>query len=294
VNQGGGSKPRSLIRAAFLTAVLIGGPAVVAQAEEPEEAAPEVSEPGGEPASAAPEAAPPAKAGEQPVQPGEWLPGKFSSAVALTSNYMSRGITQTDNDPAIQGSIEYTLETGLLGTSAYLRGFGSNAKLRGDTDTSTVELDALFGIRGEIGETGLSWDLGGAYYSYPGAARRDNFDYWEIPLILTYKATDWVQLQLSNYYTPEYQFDTGTGNYTSGLVTFDIPNSYVGLKAFAGAGYQYIDKAASGTDWTLGTTVSIKGVDFTVAYVDTNYHARACGGNNQCDAKAIFTVGASF
>jgi uncharacterized protein (TIGR02001 family) len=129
-----------------------------------------------------PETTPPAKAGD-PVQPGEWLPGKFSSAVALTSNYMSRGITQTDNDPAIQGSIEYGIETGLLGTSAYLRGFGSNAKLRGDTDTSTVELDALFGIRGDIGDTGLSWDLGGAYYSYPGTRSADHFDYWEIPLV---------------------------------------------------------------------------------------------------------------
>jgi hypothetical protein len=43
-----------------------------------------------------------------------------------------------------------------------------------------------------------------------------------------------------------------------------------------------------------GTILSIKGIDFTVAYVDTNYHARQCGGNNQCDAKAIFTVGAQF
>jgi uncharacterized protein (TIGR02001 family) len=294
VNQGGGSKPRSLIRAAFLTAVLIGGPAVVAQAEEPEEAAPEVSEPGGEPASAAPEAAPPAKAGEQPVQPGEWLPGKFSSAVALTSNYMSRGITQTDNDPAIQGSIEYTLETGLLGTSAYLRGFGSNAKLRGDTDTSTVELDALFGIRGDIGDTGLSWDLGGAYYSYPGTRSADHFDYWEIPLILTYKATDWLTLQFSNYYSPDYQFSTGHANYSSGLITVKMPVYVVGWQLFGGTGYQYIAEAADGTDWTLGTILSIKGIDFTVAYVDTNYHARQCGGNNQCDAKAIFTVGAQF
>jgi hypothetical protein len=139
----------------------------------------------------------------------------------------------------------------------------------------------------------LSWDLGGAYYSYPGVARRDNFNYWEIPLILTYMATDWLELQLSNYCAPEYQFKTGTGNYTNGLVAFNIPDTYIGLKTFAGVGYQYIDEAASGTDWTLGT-LTIKGVDFTVAYVDTNYHARACGGNNQCEAKAIFTVGAEF
>ena len=227
-------------------------------------------------------------------QPGDWLPGKFSSVVALTSNYLSRGITQTDNNPAIQGSIEYAIETGVLGTSAYIRGFGSNTKLAGDTDTAHVEIDALFGLRGDIGDTGLSWDLGGAYYSYPDAARPDNFDYWEIPLLLVYKANDWLQVEVNNYATPEYQFNTGIGNYTSALLTFTIPNDYVGLKAFGGAGYQYVENAPSGTDWTLGTTVTVKGIDFTVAYVDTNYHARACGGNNQCDAKAVFTVGAEF
>ena len=226
--------------------------------------------------------------------PGDWLPGTFSGSVDFTSNYMYRGITLTDNDPAIQGTLEYALETGVLGTSVYLGTFGSNTKLAGETETAHVEIDALFGIRGDIGETGLSWDLGGVYYAYPGVTRRDNFNYWEIPLILTYEATDWLEVEVANYYTPEYQFNTGTANYTSALLTFTIPNAYVGLKAFGGTGYQYVDKSTSGTDWTIGTTVSIKGLDFTVAYVDTNYHARECGGNNQCDAKAIFTVGAEF
>ena len=103
-------------------------------------------------------------------------------------------------------------------------------------------------------------------------------------------------MQVSNWATPEYQFNTGAANYTNGLLTVTVPNAYVGLKAFAGVGYQYVDKLPSGTDWTLGITATIKGVDFTVAYTDTNYRhrAEACGGNNLCDAKAVFTVGAAF
>jgi uncharacterized protein (TIGR02001 family) len=255
------------------------------EVEAPGEAAgPEEAEPATEAAS--PEAA------EQ--KPGEWLPGKFSATVALTSNYIDRGISDTDNDPAIQGTLQYALETGLLGTSVYVSTFGSNVKMVADRSTAHLELDAFFGVRGEIGETGLKWDLGGAYYSYPGTSHRDNFNYWEIPLILTHDPLDLLEVQLSNWAAPEYQFNGGIGNYTNGLVTLTIPNSYVGLKTFGSVGYQYIEKAPSGTDWTLGTTVSIKGVDFTVAYTDTNYHARACGGNNQCDAKVVFTVGAQF
>jgi uncharacterized protein (TIGR02001 family) len=229
-------------------------------------------------------------------KPGDWLPGTFSGTVAFTSNYVSRGISNTDNDPAVQGYLEYALETGFLGTSVYISTFGSNAKLVGDRSTSHLELDAFFGVRGEIGKTGVEWDLGGAYYSYPGTSQRDNFNYWEIPLIFTYDPLDWLEVQVSNWATPEYQFNTGIGNYTNGLVTVTVPNPYVGLKAFAGVGYQYVDKLPSGTDWTLGVTATIKGVDFTVAYTDTNYQHRAdaCGGNNLCDAKAVFTVGAAF
>ena len=280
----------SLAGVLMASAVHAAGPEMGPPEAEPseEQAAP------AEPEQAAPAEPEQATQAESKGQPGDWLPGKFSSVVALTSNYMSRGITQTDNNPAIQGSIEYAIETGVLGTSAYIRGFGSNAKLKGDTDTAHVEIDALFGFRGDIGDTGLSWDVGGAYYSYPGATRRDNFNYWEIPILLTYKATDWLEIEFDNYPTPEYQFNTGAANYTSGLATFTIPNDYVGLKAFAGVGYQYIEQSASGTDWTLGATVTIKGIDFTIAYVDTNYNAHECGGNNQCDAKAIFTVGAEF
>ena len=84
--------------------------------------------------------------------PGDWLPGTFSGTVALTSNYMSRGISNSDNDPAIQGTLGYELETGVLGTSIYLQSFGSSVKLAGDTDTAHLELDAFFGIKGKIGE----------------------------------------------------------------------------------------------------------------------------------------------
>ena len=65
------------------------------------------------------------------------------------------------------------------------------------------------------------------------------------------------------------------------------------LQLFGGVGYQYIEDDFNGTDWRLGATVTVKGVDFTVAYTDTDYSARECG-NNQCDAKVVFTVGMEF
>ena len=138
-------------------------------------------------------AAGPAVAADE-EEPGSWLPGEFSGSVALTSNYMFRGISQTDNEPAIQGSINYTVDTGLLGTSVYGGVWGSNVDFK-DGDQATVELDWSFGLTGEIGDTGIGWTLGGIYYNYPGARGSLNYDYWEINPALTYEPLDWVKLR---------------------------------------------------------------------------------------------------
>jgi hypothetical protein len=190
--------------AAFLTltafAILVAC-SVLVQAKEPDTGIPVEGQPPQEEGEPQEEAPAPE---ETKKTPGEWLPGKFSGTVALTSNYVSRGISNTDNDPAAQAYLEYALETALLGTSVYISTFGSNAKLVGDRSTGHFELDAFFGVRGQIGETGAKWDLGGAYYSYPGTSQRDNFNYWEIPLIITYDPLEWLEVQVSNWAAPEY------------------------------------------------------------------------------------------
>lgn len=37
------------------------------------------------------------------------IPGEFSANVALTSDYVFRGIIQTDEGPAIQGGVDYNV-----------------------------------------------------------------------------------------------------------------------------------------------------------------------------------------
>lgn len=221
----------------------------------------------------------------------DWLPGEISGHVALTSNYVDRGFTSSSNDPAIQGSLDYAFDTGVLGTQGYVGMWSSSVNIEGDTSTAHVEIDALFGLRGEIGD--LAWDIGGAYYVYPGTRNNDNFDYWEIPLVLDYAVTDRVNLELVNLFAWDNQFDTGLANYTTAIASYDIASKYVDFQLFGGVGYQYVEQDYNGVDWRLGATATIKGVDFTVAYTDTNYRASECG-NNQCNAKVIFTVGAAF
>ena len=98
-----------------------------------------------------------------------------TGTVTLTSDYDFRGFTQTKQDPAIQGSIDYTHSSGF-----YAGAWASNVDF-GNCCDENVELDIYAGWRG--GET-IAWDLGAIYYTYPGA---DNIDFPEIYASATWK-----------------------------------------------------------------------------------------------------------
>ena len=101
-----------------------------------------------------------------------------SGSVGLFSQYIFRGLTQTDRDPALQGNFDINHTSGL-----YLGMWGSNVSWLRDryvseSETATfyksggnLELDIYGGYKSEIGKTGLGIDLGALQYYYPGQER---------------------------------------------------------------------------------------------------------------------------
>lgn len=239
---------------------------------------------------------------EATEESGSWLPGGFSGQVALTSNYIYRGISQTDNEPAIQGAINYTVDTGFLGTSIYAGVWGSNVNFN-DGDEAQVELDWSFGLTGEIGDTGIGWSLGGLYYNYPGARGGLNYDFWEVTPSLTYSPLDWVKLTFGMPSSPDFFGASGTAFYPNGAAAITIPGipkKWFTLTANAGLGYQSIDDndkfgAPSYLTWLLGFTVNIKGADISFAYTDTNIsHSDCFSSQNLCEPKFVGTLSYAF
>jgi uncharacterized protein (TIGR02001 family) len=86
---------------------------------------------------------------------------EVSANIGATSNYLWRGVTQTNNGAAIQGGIDYSHESGFyLGTWASNVDFGDSTS----NDTGT-EVDLYGGFAGEV--SGLIYDLGYIKYLYP-------------------------------------------------------------------------------------------------------------------------------
>lgn len=213
------------------------------------------------------------------------IPGDFSSTVALTSDYTFRGISQTDENPAIQGSFDYAHDSGF-----HAGVWGSNVDFN-DGDEATIELDLTAGFGGEI--QGIAWDVTGIYYAYPGADDDLNYDYAEAMLTLGY---DFGVASAEGLvaYSPSFFADSGDAIYYAANASVPLP---YGLSLDGHVGRQEIDdNDAFGlpdyTDWSVGLGLGFEGFDFAVAYVDTDLEDDECG--DLCDERVVFSVFRTF
>lgn len=94
--------------------------------------------------------------------------------VSVVSNYIFRGVTQTDGAAAVQGGIDYADDSGLyVGSWASTIDFG---------DAASYELDLYAGFSGELADFG--YDVGYIYYAYPDS--QSSIDFGEVYGELSY------------------------------------------------------------------------------------------------------------
>ena len=98
---------------------------------------------------------------EQPAfEPG------WNASVGFVSDYIFRGISQSNQRPALQGGVELSTAGG-----AYAGAWGSSISWLSDADpdvSSQLELDGYIGYRNQLSDT-ISFDVGALYYGYPGS-----------------------------------------------------------------------------------------------------------------------------
>lgn len=215
---------------------------------------------------------------QAPVRAAESLidaasfPGEFSANVAVVSEYFFRGMSQTDDAPALQGGLDYEVDL-TSEISAYLGVWGSNVRFNEGSGVSraTVEIDIYGGFSGNIGTTGFNWDVGFIYYTYPGASSSLNYDFVEAQGALGYDFGP-AALTGSINWSPDYFGGSGTATYYK--LQLDVPvMNKVDLSAHIGR--QNIAKnavfgAPNYWDWGVSATVNVLGFDLSVAYTGTD------------------------
>ena len=207
----------------------------------------------------------PARADDPPAAPTpDWT---FPASVAITTDYIFRGLTQTDQDPALQAGLEVDHASGF-----YFGGWASNIRWLHDYNhdaSADVEIDAYGGYRAKFGD--VAFDAGLYTYYYPG-------DYPSPGYTLPYTTEAYVALsygiatlKYSHALTNLFGFaDTKHSGYLDLCANWEFVPTWV-LNAHAGRQQVQHFGAASYTDYKLGVTKNFDGAwSLAVAWYDTD------------------------
>ena len=199
----------------------------------------------------------------------------LSGHVAVTTDYVWRGMSQNAEDPSVSGGFDLEHSSGFyiglwaanvlasntdLGADNAEGGAGANADV---TSTGSMELDGYLGFAGSFNDD-AGYDIGYIAYTYPGV---DAWDFEEL-----YFSVDFFGAYVmyaagidaaADYYEVGYGIDAGPGSFSISYGDYD------------GMGTNYL----IGYDWSVG--------DFTIGFAYTDFNADVAA--NDYDT-AILTI----
>lgn len=247
-------------------------------------------------------------------------PITVSGSVALVSDYRFRGVSQTDEEIAVQGGFTVSHESGF-----YVGTWGSNLAGWGTFGGANLELDVFGGYKMEV-TPGVAIDVGLTWYMYPGGFAKTDF---AEPYVKVSGSYGPVSLLAGVAYAPPQQAlgnwsnlpgsrvgDKEDNLYVWADASVGVPNTGLTAKAHIGHSSGNPGLGPNGTslsptgeylDWLVGLDFTVPSTPLTlgVAYTDTdianvertyilpNFSSTKDGGRID-GGQVVFSVTAAF
>lgn len=202
---------------------------------------------------------------------------------ALVSDYRFRGLSQSNEEAAVQGYATIKHDSGF-----YAGFWGSSVGFNNGS-----EVDAIVGYATDLG--GVTVDGGVTYYIYPGGttASTDVFE----PYLSFSGALGPVTAKVGAAYIFEGQNAAANQDniYLYTDLSAAIPSTPLTLKAHYGYSDGYIGAGGNYADYSIGAAATWKALTFGVSYVNTEGFASKAGKELAgADGAVLFSVSADF
>jgi uncharacterized protein (TIGR02001 family) len=198
--------------------------------------------------------------------------------IALSTDYVFRGMSQTDENPAISGGFDYAFDSGF-----YLGTWASNVDFGDDTST---EIDLYMGYAFDLTDF-VSLDLSAVQFIYPDET--DSLNYEEYIASLGFS-----DASVGVVYSPDY-LNSGTA-----AVILNAGYSFALAEEISldfGIGYTKVDDETDldfdgkndYIDYSIGLTVTFGGVDLSLVGYATDI-----SNDKLADDRIVFSIAKAF
>lgn len=225
-------------------------------------------------------AAAPALAQEEAADAGADAGGAFDISVtaAVVSDYRYRGVSLSDRDPAVQGSVDVTY-------SGFYAGVWLSSVAR--TADTNVEMYLYAGYAGESGP--IEYEIGANVYLYPGGDGTGNI--YEGTGAIAYNigpATARFRVE----YAPDQENLAGDNLYLSAEGRFSLPGSPVTL--FAQFGRERGSFYGRKHDWSFGAEFTRGPFTAGLGYFDTDLNGVTSGLGRNVRSGIVASASVTF
>jgi uncharacterized protein (TIGR02001 family) len=209
----------------------------------------------------------------------------WGGSLGITSDYIVRGISRSNDQAALQLDLHY------LNDSGFVAGlFASNAQIDPE-QPKDVELDAFLGFAWKAGNDWHGKILLN-HYAYPWNQAGSGYDYDEMDVDFAFQ--EWLDVGLVySPNAPRYLPYRGLIGVTSKSAEVNLQRPVLGkLSATAGIGYSYY----GGADpygyvyWSAGAAYDLAPVSLVLSYVNTTAGAKALFYNDASSGRWVGTV----
>ncbi|MBT8548944.1 hypothetical protein G6721_01245 [Polynucleobacter paneuropaeus] len=225
----------------------------------------------------------------------------ITANVTVASNYIYRGLTQTNNKPAIQGGFDYAHESGLyvgnwnssiswISDGYTNNGYANSKSQPGNSVTGPIEMDFYAGFKKELIAEGFASDIGVLQYYYPtsglpqyvqssaslnanGGVSQRQFVGINPSTTELYAAQNFTAGAVTGFLKVSYAVTNLFGIYNSaGALYPDLTANYdtgfYGITLNAHAGYQYVPNNITQTTPTGGVSSISPNGTYNLSYAD--------------------------
>jgi len=183
---------------------------------------------------------------------------KVSFNVGAASDYVFRGVSQTDEDPQVFGGVDVTMG------QFYAGAWASNVDFYDSTD---AEIDVYAGFKPTLGPVSL--DLAAIYYGYVDAPSGSDYAYFEAKAAGSV-AVGKGSLGAAVYYSPDFFGAVDDAFY------YEVNGSYPltdKISVSGALGRQELEGPGDYTTWNLGVGFALNShIGIDVRYHDSSVH----------------------
>lgn len=215
--------------------------------------------------------------------------GTLGGLVAVTTDYVFRGLSQTRGDPALQAGLQYRMEGGWFAGA-----WGSTIDLnRGEG--ATVELN-LFGGRAWQIDPGWETRLTAVHYAYPNDTGRLRYDYDELMMSIAWRDAIVANFAWSPNTSRYSRYGKATRERALAIDLVGRWSLHENWAVFGGLGHYDLEDLF-GTSYqfgSLGIAGSLRPVDVQLAYHFTSDRAKHLFGQEVAGARWSLTATLRF